>query len=68
MSQPEHNKRVVMSIAGLDPSGGAGVIADIRTFASFGCFPTAAITSVTFQNESEVWGAEHLSPATCGPR
>jgi hydroxymethylpyrimidine kinase/phosphomethylpyrimidine kinase len=52
---------VALTIAGLDPSGGAGVIADVRTFTAFGCFPTAAITSVTFQNTTEVFGAKHLS-------
>jgi hydroxymethylpyrimidine kinase/phosphomethylpyrimidine kinase len=55
---------VVLTIAGLDPSGGAGVIADIRTFEAFGCFSTAAITSLTFQNANEVSGAEHVSAAT----
>jgi hydroxymethylpyrimidine kinase/phosphomethylpyrimidine kinase len=60
----ESKQPVALTIAGLDPSGGAGVIADIRTFASFGCSSTAAITSVTFQNDSEVWGAQHLSPET----
>ena len=63
MSQHEH-KPVALTIAGLDPSGGAGVIADIRTFAAFDCLSTAAITSLTFQNDSEIWGAEHLSPET----
>jgi len=53
-----------LSIAGLDPSGGAGVIADIRAFTAFGCFPVAAITSVTFQNDRELFGAEHLSAET----
>lgn len=48
---------VVLSIAGLDPSGGAGVIADIRTFTVFRCFPTSAITSLTFQNTLGVFGA-----------
>ena len=48
-----------MTIAGLDPSGGAGVIADIRTFSAFGCFAAAAITSLTFQNTVGVFGAEH---------
>lgn len=64
MSHHENNQPVVLTIAGLDPSGGAGVIADIRTFTSLGCFSTAAITSLTFQNEAQVWGAEHLSPET----
>ncbi|PYS92032.1 MAG: bifunctional hydroxymethylpyrimidine kinase/phosphomethylpyrimidine kinase [Acidobacteria bacterium] len=50
---------VVLTIAGLDPSGGAGVIADVRTFSAFGCFPTAAITSLTFQNTTGVSGATH---------
>ena|SRR5882762_866797 len=53
-----------LTIAGLDPSGGAGVIADIRTFGAFDCYSTAVITSLTFQNESEVFGAEHVSAAT----
>jgi hydroxymethylpyrimidine kinase/phosphomethylpyrimidine kinase len=55
---------VALTIAGLDPSGGAGVIADIRTFLALECFPTAAITSVTFQNAKSVFGAEHLSAET----
>jgi len=50
---------VVLTIAGLDPSGGAGVVADIRTIAAFGCFPAAVITSITFQNAQRVFGAEH---------
>jgi len=49
----------VMSIAGFDPSGGAGALADIKTFAAMGCFGTAAITSVTFQNTVAVYGASH---------
>jgi len=49
----------VLTIAGFDPSGGAGIIADIRTFVHFGCRPTAAITSLTFQNSQGVFGAAH---------
>jgi hydroxymethylpyrimidine kinase/phosphomethylpyrimidine kinase len=55
---------LVLTIAGLDPSGGAGIVADIKTIAAFGCFPTAAITSITFQNAQRVFGAEHQSAAT----
>jgi hydroxymethylpyrimidine kinase/phosphomethylpyrimidine kinase len=50
---------VCLTIAGLDPSGGAGIIADIKTFSAFGCFATAAITSLTFQNTTGVFGAIH---------
>ncbi len=50
---------IALTIAGLDPSGGAGVIADVRTFAAFGCFATAAITSLTFQNTTGIFGAIH---------
>jgi hydroxymethylpyrimidine/phosphomethylpyrimidine kinase len=48
-----------MTIAGLDPSGGAGIVADIKTFARFKCFPTTVITSVTYQNTVGVFGAVH---------
>lgn len=50
---------VALTIAGFDPSGGAGVIADIKTFTAFNCFATAAVTSLTFQNTMGVYGAVH---------
>jgi hydroxymethylpyrimidine kinase/phosphomethylpyrimidine kinase len=52
---------VALTIAGLDPSGGAGVMADVHAFSSFGCDAAVAVTSITFQNDQEVLGAEHLS-------
>lgn len=52
---------VTLSIAGFDPSGGAGVLADVKTFGAFGCFGTAAITSLTSQNTIAVYGAFHQS-------
>ena len=58
------DKPVVLTIAGIDPSGGAGIVADIKTIAAFGCFPAAAITSITFQNAQRVFGAEHQTAAT----
>lgn len=48
-----------LTIAGFDPSGGAGVLADTRTFAEFGLQSAAAITSITFQNSTDVFGASH---------
>ena len=55
----EHLQLVALTIAGFDPSGGAGVIADVKTFTAFGCFATAAVTSLTFQNTTGVFGAAH---------
>ncbi len=54
----------MLTIAGLDPSGGAGIIADIKTFSAFGCFAAAAVTSLTFQNTVGVFGASHQSAET----
>lgn len=56
--------KVVLTIAGLDPSGGAGIIADIKTFSAFGCFATAAVSSLTFQNTVGVFGAESQTAET----
>src|SRR2546423_8259431 len=57
-----HKKEpVVLTIAGFDPSGGAGTIADVRTIESFGCLAIAAITSITFQNPEKYFGAVNQS-------
>ncbi|MGI9069023.1 MAG: bifunctional hydroxymethylpyrimidine kinase/phosphomethylpyrimidine kinase [Pyrinomonadaceae bacterium] len=50
-----------LTIAGFDPSGEAGVLADAKTFAAFGFHASAAITSITFQNRACVFGAIHQS-------
>src|SRR5260370_11729531 len=55
---------VALTIAGFDPTGGAGILADIKAFTAFGCIPTAAITSLTFQNARSVSGATHQSAGT----
>src|SRR5215210_5730159 len=55
---------VVLTIEGIDPSGGAGIVADIKNNAELGCFPDAALTSITFQNTTGVFGAEHQTAAT----
>ncbi len=53
-----------LTIAGFDPSGGAGLLADVRTFTAFGLTGMAAVTSLTFQNEREFFGAVHQTGAT----
>lgn len=57
----DESVKVCLTIAGLDPSGGAGIIADARTFTAFGCFPVAAVSALTFQNTQGVFGAVNQS-------
>ena len=52
----------VLSIAGSDPSGGAGVQADLKTFSALGAYGCAVLTALTAQNTRGVT-ATHLVPA-----
>lgn len=53
---------VILSIAGSDPSGGAGIQADLKTFASLGVYGAAAITCLTVQNTMGVRSFTPLAP------
>lgn len=53
---------ILLTIAGFDPSCGAGVVADLKTFAAHGCYGIAAITSLTVQNTQGV-EAVHNTPS-----
>jgi hydroxymethylpyrimidine/phosphomethylpyrimidine kinase len=52
----------ILSIAGSDPSGGAGIQADLKTIAALGGYGMAAITALTAQNTRGVEAVEILSP------
>ena len=47
-----------LTIAGFDPSGGAGILEDVKTMASFGLHPCAVVTSLTAQNPKKVFSVE----------
>lgn len=54
---------VVLTIAGFDPSSGAGVTADIKTIAAHGCYGVACITAMTVQSTAGVRRVESLDPS-----
>ena len=57
----EYNRSIVISIAGFDPTGGAGVLADIKTIEQHNCLGFGVLTSTTIQTEREVFAVNWLS-------
>lgn len=54
---------ILLTIAGFDPSCGAGIAADLKTFAAHGCYGVAAITSLTVQNTQGVEDVQNTPTA-----
>ncbi len=54
----------VLSVAGLDPCGCSGLLADVRTFDSLGAFSTGVVTALTAQNTVEVTRIDVTPPAS----
>lgn len=53
---------IVMSIAGVDPSGGAGVFADLKTFQAIGTYGCGVVTALTAQNPYKFFSTQPVSP------
>jgi hydroxymethylpyrimidine kinase/phosphomethylpyrimidine kinase len=53
---------IVLTIAGFDPSCGAGIAADLKTIAAHNCYAVAAVTALTVQNTQGV-KSTHITPA-----
>ncbi|MBI5312449.1 MAG: bifunctional hydroxymethylpyrimidine kinase/phosphomethylpyrimidine kinase [Methylocystis sp.] len=58
----------LLSIAGSDPSGGAGVQADLKTFSALGCYGMAAITALTAQNTRGVTASYPVAADIVAPQ
>ena len=58
---PAENRPCVLTLAGSDSSGGAGIQADLKTFEAIGVHGTSAITCVTAQNPLEVRDVQPIS-------
>ena len=63
MSEP---RRIALTIAGSDSSAGAGIQADLKTFAALGVYGASAITALTAQNTRGVKQIEFASPGIVG--
>ncbi|MBI1387655.1 MAG: bifunctional hydroxymethylpyrimidine kinase/phosphomethylpyrimidine kinase [bacterium] len=60
--QPSRSTKIALTIAGSDPSGGAGLQADLKTFHQHGVYGMSVVTLLTVQNTREVSAVETLDP------
>jgi hydroxymethylpyrimidine/phosphomethylpyrimidine kinase len=61
---PMQHRRIpnALSIAGVDPSGGAGLLADLKTFSALGAYGCGVVTALTAQNTRAVTGIHEVPP------
>ncbi|MFP9097951.1 hydroxymethylpyrimidine/phosphomethylpyrimidine kinase [Flavobacterium sp. RHBU_24] len=67
----DYGRQAILSIAGFDPSGGAGVLADVKTFEQHRCLGFGAVTALTVQTEDAyyktVWQPYQMVIDQCEP-
>src|SRR5690606_3076576 len=51
-----------LSVAGIDPSGGAGIYADLKAFSALGAYGTGVVAALTAQNTQAVTGVHGVPP------
>lgn len=56
------SRPILLSIAGYDPSSGAGITADVKTAAALGCYAVTCITALTVQTTQGVYAVESMGP------
>lgn len=66
MKNREKELTVALTIAGFDPGGGAGIIADIKTFSALNVYGTSVISSITSQNHKEFFDIADINPSMFG--
>jgi hydroxymethylpyrimidine/phosphomethylpyrimidine kinase len=60
----DYRKPSILSIAGLDPSGCAGLLLDVRVIRALGFHPCGVVTAITFQNTCSGYGFDEVSYPT----
>ncbi|KAJ1310523.1 hypothetical protein OPQ81_007253 [Rhizoctonia solani] len=66
MNESQSGPLSILTIAGTDPSGGAGIQADLKTFAAHGCYGTSVVTALVAQNTQGVQGIHAPPPEFVG--
>ncbi len=56
----KNNYICVLTIAGFDPSGGAGILTDIKTISATGCYPVSVIAALTAQNTQGIQAIQEI--------